>query len=63
VIDNPRKPIRCALCKQEHNWKELIQHEGHYVCASCLKLMEDEGISFPENLDSSTEYSDGIELF
>lgn len=45
------KRRRCALCRQERAASDLLPFEGRLVCRDCLRLMREEGISFPSTED------------
>ncbi len=41
---------RCALCKELRSKKDLLELDGHLLCASCARLVREEGFVLPPNL-------------
>jgi hypothetical protein len=56
VISHPyfTKTKKCALCKQVRDKAELQTFDGHLLCASCLRLVRDEGIVLPPDLENDS---------
>jgi len=43
--------MRCALCKEARNSVDLQTFEGRFLCPDCLRLVREEGIVLPPDLE------------
>jgi len=49
---------QCDLCKQARKPHQVHPYSGHSICEECLRLIRDEGIELPENLNVAQGSSD-----
>lgn len=45
------RTARCALCRQERDKADLQPLEGHLLCSGCLRLVREEGIALPGDIE------------
>ena len=44
----------CALCKETRHKAVLQTFEGHLLCMDCLRLVREEGIVLPPDLERTS---------
>lgn len=49
------KTLRCALCKELRHRSDLHAFEGHLLCAGCLRLVREEGLVLPPDLEERSD--------